>query len=153
MTNARPFLRSALLVGGLLVAVGAWATVAACSSGGGKTVPDGAADGISFDWRFGDLPEGCPPTAGNEKGVGKPCSVGGNECSAGLLCACDENFGIKPPADTPCFCTQAILGKTCSDPSIPAGYCGTGASCCGYMAVGSLCVPDVCLTAMMCPVF
>ena len=88
--------------------------------------PDAAGDGISFDWRFGDLPQGCPPAAGNEKNVGKPCSVGGKECSGGLICACEPFAGIMPPADTPCFCTIPILGKTCSDPTIPANYCGTG---------------------------
>lgn len=153
MNDTRRRIRSVLMVAGLVVAVGAWISVAACSSGGGKKVPDGAADGISFDWRFGDLPEGCPPTAGNEKNIGKPCSVGGKECGGGMICACEPYAGITPPEGTPCFCTVAILGKTCDDPSIPANYCGTGASCCGYMTFGSLCVPDVCLSAMMCPMF
>jgi hypothetical protein len=153
MTDTRSRVRLVLMAAGLVMAVGAWASVAACSSGGGKTKPDAAGDGISFDWRFGDLPPGCPPAAGNEKNVGKICSHGGKECPSGLICACESYAGITPPEDTPCVCTIPILGRTCDDPMIPAGYCGTGATCCGYQNIGSLCVPDVCLPAGMCPMF
>jgi hypothetical protein len=153
MTHSRRIGYSLLTLAGLLLAVGAWAAAAACSSGGGgKLKPDTAVgDGISFDWSFGDLPPGCPPAAGNEKNVGKPCSVGGKECPGGMICACEEFAGITPPAGTPCFCTVAILGKQCSDATVPPDYCGTGASCCGYMNQGFICVPDACLTSMMCP--
>lgn len=152
MMYARTLPRASVRLGRLMVAVGAWAVVVACSSGGGKPLQDAAVgDGISFDWRFGDLPAGCPPAAGNEKNVGKICSPGGKECPPGLQCACEEYAGITPPADTPCVCTQVILGKTCAE--VPAGYCGTGATCCAYMSIISLCVPDVCLPEMMCPTF
>lgn len=108
-----------------------------------------------FDFGFGDLPPGCPPTAGNEKHVGDPCTKGARNCAPGLLCACDEFNGLVPPADTPCFCTLLIPpapGRTCADPAL-AGYCGQGATCCGYMDIAAICVPDVCLNAMMCPTF
>lgn len=154
MTHKRSPARWLSTVAGLTIALGAWMVVAACSSGGGGKLKDAAVgDGITFDWRFGDLPPGCPPAAPNEKNVGKACSKGGNECPQGLICACEEYAGVTPPADTPCVCTIPILGKACDDPMIPAGYCGTGATCCGYNALISLCVPDACLPAMMCPTF
>jgi hypothetical protein len=34
-----------------------------------------------------------------------------------------------------------------------ANYCGQGATCCGYMDQGSLCVPNACLDSMTCPAF
>lgn len=139
-------------IGLLAAALGAWAIVAACSSSGGKRTGDAAApqDGFALDFRFGDLPPGCPPTAGNEKGVGAPCTKGARSCPTNMICACDEFNGLVPPEDTPCFCTLPILGRVCSDPAL-AGYCGQGASCCGYMTFGAICVPDICLDAMMCP--
>ena len=68
----------------------------ACSAGGGGMVPD-AHPVDAYEVSL-DLPAGCPPEAGNEKGVGKPCTVGGNECpnNGTLQCTCDT-FQIGNP--------------------------------------------------------
>ena len=139
----------------LLAALALSATTAACSSSGGKRPLDAAVqDGVTIDYSFGDLPPGCPPGVGNDRHVGDVCTKGGGTpCAQGLICACDSFNGIIPPADTPCFCTIPILGRVCSDPSIPTGYCGQGATCCSYMTLGSICVPDACLQGQQCPVF
>jgi hypothetical protein len=150
VNSSRTFLRLACLVLGL----GAWAAVAACSSGGGKRpATDGAVqDGFALDFRFGDVPAGCPPGVGNDKGVGASCSkTGSADCSGGLICACRTFLGFVPPPDTPCFCTVPILGRACDDPAVPAGICGQNATCCSYMQLGSICVPNVCLGSAMCP--
>ena len=64
-------------------------TAAGCSSGGGAR--DAAADYLTFDVPFGDLPPGCPPAAANEQGIGtagvdagpnangRRCRVAGND--------------------------------------------------------------------------
>jgi hypothetical protein len=141
-------------LGSLLLALGAWAVVAACSSSGGRTPPDASGqDSFSLDFKFGDVPVGCPPGVGNDKNVGSFCSKGGGQCGAGLICACDSFNGLIPPEDTPCFCTIPILGRACNDPMVPAGLCGQSATCCSYMQLGSICVPDICLGSMTCPVF
>lgn len=136
-------------------ALGAVAMLAAgCSSSGGKRpVGDGGVlDGFAIDYRFGDLPQGCPPATGNNKHVGDDCS-NGKACVQGLICACETFNGFIPPEDTPCFCTIPIVGRTCSDPTVPADTCGQGATCCSYLNLGSICVPDVCLETMTCPTF
>lgn len=127
-----------------------------CSSGGGGALQDASAD-FAIDYQFGDLPPGCPPTTGNDKGIGKVCSKGGHQCSGTQICTCDTNFGVTPPVNSPCFCTAWFLNQagaqspTCD--SVPAGSCGQGATCCGYMNVAAICVPNICLDAMTCPVF
>ena len=127
-----------------------------CSSGGGGRLQDAAAD-FAIDYRFGDLPPGCPPAAANDKGVGKSCSKGGHQCSGTQICTCDTTFGVTPPANTPCFCTSWFLnqagsqGQACD--AVPAGACGQSATCCGYMNVAAICVPEACLEASACPVF
>ena len=133
---------------------GAWLTVAACSSGGGAKLKDAATqDVFTIDFRFDDLPPGCPPLAANDKGVGARCSAGGNECrsvGAGLICTCDVTLGLTPPPGTPCFCSTAFLADCAA---VPAGTCGQNATCCSYMQMASLCVPNICLEQAMCPVF
>ncbi|MBC8133443.1 MAG: hypothetical protein H7X95_10725, partial [Deltaproteobacteria bacterium] len=111
------------------------------------------ADGFSLDYRFGDLPPNCPSGVGNDKRIGAACTNGGEECGPGMLCACQAYNGITPPVDTPCFCTVLIPGPcTGGTNPPPAGFCGQGATCCSYMQLASICVPDVCLFSMMCPV-
>jgi hypothetical protein len=142
-------------LGSLLSVVLLWTATPACSSSGGKKPADaGNQDGFTVDYAFGDLPPGCPPTTGNNKHVGDRCTKGGHECPGSLICACSEYNGVIPPVGTPCFCTIAIIGAVCSDPvAIPPGTCGQGATCCSYLQLGSLCVPDVCLDGAACPVF
>jgi hypothetical protein len=103
-----------------------------------------------------DLPAGCPPEAGNEKGVGKPCTVGGNECpnNGTLQCTCDTFLGIKL-VGVPCFCTLVKVnsnpdaGDLCA--TLPPDFCGTNAGCCSYLNIGTYCAPNICLPGGMCP--
>ena len=96
---------------------------------------DGGADGVALS-----LPAGCPPDAGNEIGIGKPCSKGGNECGSGLLCTCGD-FGVPLPANMPCFCTNATASAKCP----PNPNCGSNATCCTIFGVVSGCIPNICL--------
>jgi hypothetical protein len=139
-------------LGLLLLSVCAWVAVAACSSGGGgKLMQDGGSmDTVVLDFGFGELPAGCPPGVANDKGVGASCTENGAQCGAGLACTCDTIFSLKGPPGTPCFCSIAFL-QPCS--GAPAGTCGQNASCCSYMGIASLCVPNVCLVSAMCPLF
>lgn len=139
-------------LGLMAISLMAWLAVAACSSGGGRPL-DAAVDTFAIDYMFGELPPGCPPTTANDKKVGAPCTkTGVNECPEGLLCTCQMALGVTPPSDTPCFCSIAFL-RACTNPAIPPDACGQNASCCSYMGQASLCVPNVCLNAMMCPAF
>lgn len=119
----------------------------ACAAGGGGTT-DAGHDYLTFDVSFGDLPPGCPPAAANDKGIGKPCTVGGSECKNGLLCACEPHLGIQPPDGTPCVCTQ-LIQSGCD--AVPIDYCGQDATCCSYMNTLSICVPLACLQDATCP--
>lgn len=103
-----------------------------------------------------DLPAGCPPEAGNEKGVGKPCTVGGNECpnNGTLQCTCDPFLGIKL-VGVPCFCTLVSVnsnpdaGDLCA--ALGPNHCGTNAGCCAVSTIGTYCAPSICLPGGMCP--
>jgi hypothetical protein len=127
---------------------------AACSAGGGGMVPD-AHPVDAYEVSL-DLPAGCPPEAGNEKGVGKPCTVGGNECpnNGTLQCTCDTFLGIKL-VGVPCFCTLVTVnsnpdaGDLCA--ALPTNYCGTNAGCCSYLSIGTYCAPNICLPEGVCP--
>jgi hypothetical protein len=106
-------------------------------------IGDGGVDGVVLA-----LPLGCPPDAGNDLGIGKPCTYGGNECAAPLICTCG-NFGVPLPVNMPCFCTNAKTGPTC-----PANVaCGSNSTCCSISGFLYGCVPDVCLTGSQCPTF
>jgi len=127
----------------------------ACSAGGGGMVPD-AHPVDAYEVSL-DLPAGCPPEAGNEKGVGKPCTVGGNECpnNGTLQCTCDPFLGIKL-VGVPCFCTLVTLntgspdaGDLCAAQAPNA--CGSNAGCCSYLSVGTYCAPNICLPGGTCP--
>jgi hypothetical protein len=129
----------------------------ACSSSGGSQPRDAAVFDLSIE-----LPDGCPPAQGNEKGVGIPCTRGGGECTAagvpgGLHCTCDPYLGIQLTG-VPCVCTLVGLNadpQNVSDPctQVVNGYCGTQATCCPYMTAGYFCSPDVCLPGGQCLVF
>ena len=130
----------------------------ACSAGGGTPIPD-AHPVDAYEVSL-DLPPGCPPATGNDKQVGKPCTRGGGQCGSGssnLRCTCDDFFTIRL-VGVPCICTIVTLNST-GDPDAgnlceiqPANACGTNASCCAYMSVGTYCVPNICLPGGECPV-
>ena len=133
--------------------LGLLAVAGGCSAGGGGAI-DGGLDGGVFEVSL-DLPAGCPPPAPNEKGVGTPCTKGGNQCKGGLRCTCDPFAGVQLTG-VPCICTLAALAQVnstnpCVD-SVPATFCGSNATCCTYMTAAAYCVPDICLPDDMCPV-
>jgi hypothetical protein len=95
------------------------------------------------------LPAGCPPDAGTELGIGKPCSKTGNECvSSNLRCTCSD-FGVTLPANMPCYCTNVTPAASCP----PSLKCGNNATCCSIMGLVTGCIPNVCLVSDQCPVF
>jgi len=140
-----------------MAAVGGWMTIAACSSGGGGKLHDDGSAALDVelpDIVFGEFPPNCPPGAGNDKGVGAPCSHNGGECGGALICTCDAIGGFMGPPNTPCFCSLASISMDC--PSIAStmpDFCGQNATCCSYKNMAALCVPNTCLDMMSCPVF
>jgi hypothetical protein len=131
------------------------AVTAGCSAGGGGALPD-AHPVDAYEVSL-DLPAGCPPATGNDKGVGKPCTRGGNECpnSGNFRCTCDDFLTIRLEG-VPCICTILTVnpapdaGDLCAAQASNA--CGTNASCCAYMNFGTYCVPNICLPDGLCPV-
>jgi hypothetical protein len=117
----------------------------ACTGGGGSPA-DGSVDAvieISIEW-----PAGCPPATANEKGVGKACTRGGNQCGSGMRCTCDPALGALL-AGVPCICTLAQFAQNgskdpCTD-AVPSGYCGSKAKCCNVLNSAAYCVPYECL--------
>lgn len=143
-----------------MIGLGLAAALAGAGCHSGATVT-GLQDAQVYDLKL-DLPPGCPPSSGNEKGVGIACTKGGNECKApgvpsGLLCTCDAAFGLQLNG-VPCVCTIAGLNTsaTNTDPCStgangqPAGFCGSDATCCPYMTVGYYCSPNACLPGGAC---
>jgi hypothetical protein len=129
--------------------------MSACSSHGSKPAC-GTTDAAVYEAGI-TFPAGCPPAQPNEMGVGKPCTVCGNECTGGLQCTCDSHFGVQL-AGVPCVCTKlqfASAGSTdpCHDPALPANFCGSNTTCCNYLTSAAYCVPDVCLPNGQCVVF
>jgi hypothetical protein len=123
----------------------------ACSSGSAAHGDASAVIDVSLPW-----PDACPPTTINEKGIGKPCTRGGNQCPSPLLCTCDPVLG-STLVGVPCFCTLATLSPhatndPCTD-SVPANYCGSGVTCCNVLTSGAYCTPNVCLINDACLVF
>jgi hypothetical protein len=130
------------------------ATLLACACGGGSTggSRDGGTDAVA-SFTMPDLPPGCPPSVGNDIGVGAPCTRTGNECTGGLQCSCKDWFGYAMPAGMPCLCTSVTFGSACS-------ACGNSAQCCPYsiplpstdalITIGA-CFPDVCAPGGKCP--
>jgi len=137
------------------------ATLAAIATGvvpGCKEELQPPHDAAVFDVSV-ELPDGCPPVQANEKGVGIPCTMGGGQCTAagvpsGLRCTCDPYFGIQLYG-VPCVCTLVGLNpdptnvpNACT--SLPAGYCGSEATCCPYVNAGFYCSPNACLPGGAC---
>jgi hypothetical protein len=119
------------------------------SSPGGNR--DGGRDGQG-SLTLPDLPPGCPPKAGNENGIGTPCTKTGSECTGTLQCSCKDWFGYAMPAEMPCFCTGVTFGPAC------ASSCGSNATCCTYdvpvqttTVTVSACFPSVCAPGNKCP--
>jgi hypothetical protein len=133
-------------------ALGVLVAASACSAGGGGAVEGGVHDAVFEVTLY--LPDGCPPEAGNDKGIGTPCTMGGGECKGELKCACDPAFGIQLTG-VPCFCTLVQLAQTNSTdpcgPPLTSDFCGGGAMCCPYQTVAAYCVPSICLQDNMCP--
>jgi hypothetical protein len=127
---------------------------ASACSGGGSKKGDASVDSIidvGLEW-----PDGCPPATANDKGIGAACTRGGNECKNGLRCTCDPQLGALL-AGVPCICTLAQFAQNgskdpCTD-SVPANFCGSGATCCNVLNSAAYCVPNVCLINDACLVF
>lgn len=140
----------------LALSVSVWSIAAAggCSAGGGGQIPD-AHPVDAYEVSL-DLPAGCPPAGGNDKGVGKPCTMGGNECPNSDLfrCTCDQFLTIQLTG-VPCICTILSVNSTpdagdlCA--ALPSDYCGSNATCCNYLTVGTYCAPNICLPGGACP--
>jgi hypothetical protein len=134
-------------------ALGLLAAASGCSAGGGVPVEGGVHDAV-YELSL-NLPDGCPPPVGNDKGVGIPCTMGGMECKGGLRCTRDPFFGILLTG-VPGICTLAQLAQTGStDPCgapLPVNFCGSNATCCPYLTVAAYCVPNICLEGNLCPV-
>ena len=123
----------------------------ACGPGGSSSSGrDGAAADTQITVSLPDLPPGCPPSAGNDIGVGKPCTATGTECTGSLQCSCKNWFGYTMPAGMPCFCTNVTTGTKCLS-------CGSSATCCTYdipltiPVTVSACFPAVCAPGGQCP--
>ncbi|HVZ73639.1 MAG TPA: hypothetical protein VHJ20_14770 [Polyangia bacterium] len=135
---------------GLSLVLGLVCLAGACSGGGGHA-SDGSVDSVidlGIAW-----PDGCPPPDANDKGIGLACTRNGGECKNGLLCTCDPALGAVL-AGVPCVCTKAQPAQNgskdpCKD-SVPAGYCGTNATCCDILNAYAYCVPNVCLVGGAC---
>jgi hypothetical protein len=130
------------------------AAASACSGGSGRR-GDASADAI-IDLSYLNFPDGCPSGVANEKGVGEPCTRGGNECKGLLLCTCDPQLGAAL-AGVPCFCTLAQPAKNyskapCTD-SVPTDYCGSSATCCNILTSYAYCSPNICLINGGCLIF
>jgi hypothetical protein len=77
----------------------------------------------------------CPTTAGNCKGIGAPCTKGGNECPSPTACDVD----LDPSGAGICI---TILACT------PGNHdCGNGASCCKTPMTSNtaVCLPNPCI--------
>jgi len=149
-TGARTIQVTALVTALLTAGVG-------CSAGGGGSIPDAGPHDAVFEVGV-NLPDGCPPATGNELGVGRPCTMGGGECSGlgnNFQCSCDPIFGAVVQG-IPCFCSRINLSLNVPDGGVPcdtapANFCGSGAGCCSYLSAGYYCLPNVCLDQGACP--
>ena len=102
-----------------------------------------------------ETPAGCPPAEANEIGIGKPCTMCGNECAAPLRCACDSLLGVQL-SGVPCVCTLLQFAQQGSkDPCLDQGanWCGSNATCCNALTTAAYCIPNVCLPGGECVVF
>jgi hypothetical protein len=100
-------------------------------------------------------PPGCPPAEANELGIGKPCTMCGNECASPLRCTCDALLGIQLTS-VPCVCTLFQLaqqGSTNPCQEAGANFCGSNTTCCNALTTAAYCVPNVCLPGGQCVEF
>jgi hypothetical protein len=126
--------------------------VLGCGQGSGSNGGRDASGDTLANITLPDVPPGCPPDAGNENGIGNPCTATGTECTGSLQCSCKSWFGYTMPASMPCFCTNVAFASTCSS-------CGSNASCCMYdvpltptsTVTVSACFPSVCAPNGQCP--
>jgi hypothetical protein len=146
--------------------------LAACGSSGDTLSPTDAAPGVLIEagapppqdaaldaasgndatFTMPEVPSGCPPSAGNEHGIGAPCSATGGECAGSLQCSCQDWLGYRMPVEMPCFCTNVAFGNTCA-------ACGSNATCCTYEVpiqpgatlTISACFPAACAPGDQCP--
>src|SRR5215510_13829860 len=119
--------RSAIVLAALLVFV-----PAGCSSGPRKSC--GPLDAGVIEVGI-EIPAGCPPPQANELGIGKPCTMCGNECASPLRCTCDAYLGVQL-AGVPCVCTLFQLaqnGSTNPCAEAPANFCGSNTTCCSVL--------------------
>ena len=123
----------------------------ACSSNRDTSAKHDAGSPSDAQFSLPEIPPGCPPSVGNEVGVGKPCTKTGTECTGTLKCSCQDWFGYAMPASMPCFCTSVTFGNACTS-------CGSGAPCCTYdvpinttTVTISACFPAVCAPNNQCP--
>jgi hypothetical protein len=122
---------------------------AACSSGQ-KPPACGTRDAGIVEVGL-EPPPGCPP-APNELGIGKPCSMCGDECASPLRCTCDAYLGVQL-SGVPCVCTLFQLAQTGStDPCKDVGqsFCGSQTTCCNALNIAAYCVPNICLIDNAC---
>lgn len=126
----------------------------ACNQGSGSSGQHDAASpsDAQSNYSLPEIPPGCPPSTGNENGIGKPCTATGTECTGSLQCSCKSWFGYTMPASMPCFCTLVTFVNDCNS------SCGSNAACCPYnVPVGgstiaiSACFPAVCAPGGQCP--
>lgn len=125
-------------------------SASACSSKSSQPPRDAAVYEVAFE-----VPAGCPPEP-NEKGIGKPCTPGGNQCGSPLRCTCDPFLGVQL-SGLPCVCTLVQLAQIGSTnpcgPPLASNYCGSNTTCCNYVNSAAYCVPDICLPGGQCLVF
>jgi len=79
----------------------------------------------------------CPPTSGNCKGIGAPCTRGGEECNA-IHAICDRDLDPRGVG----ICVTVL---TCTG----GDDCGSGATCCKTATTQNvpICMPNQCLPA------
>lgn len=133
----------------LVLAILASLLTASCSSNNSPTTPrDASPSDAQTSYTMPEVPPGCPPAAGNEIGIGAPCTRTGNECTGGFNCSCQNWFTYPMPESMPCFCTEVAFGGACNSP------CGSNATCCTYTIstiTVSACFPAVCAPDGQCP--
>jgi hypothetical protein len=113
-------------------------------TGGGAPL-SGCVNQMPPDMGDGGIPDGgwpanpdagtCGSQTANAKGIGAPCTKGGNECATGLTCTLDQ--GSSPPG----FCLEIGGCKTTADCG------GGGVTCCAPAQGGGLidiCIPEAC---------
>lgn len=109
------------------------AALAACGSTEG---PADIAESASTAESTLVAPPGCPPDAGNTKGVGAPCTKGGGQCrgTGAPWCTLDIPYAKSPYG----FCTKMCASDEACGPDATCAQSPTGPRVRG-------CVPNACL--------